>query len=267
MLEVDPLAKASLPPHSPEATDEDWAAKSDEADLLFSPGTPIEIKEQYSGRRAQIGDLLEAVKERGQHAVLFGERGVGKTSTSKIFRDLIPSTIKNVTVNRVRTYKTDTFSKLWHRIFENMRVSVKVDGRKKLVSVSDILERTIGPDVVLKELSKAYGHNDVPIIIIDEFQEMKDEQSLVAMSNLIKSLSDENVNVTILVVGVSDSVGDLIKQDKSVERCLTQVRMPRMMPDELESILDNRIPKLGMEITDEAVWRIVCLSRKTSSMP
>ena len=48
-------------------TDEDWAAKADEADQLFTPGTPIELVEQYSGRKPQISDLTDAVKEKGQY--------------------------------------------------------------------------------------------------------------------------------------------------------------------------------------------------------
>ena len=64
-----------------------------------------------------------------------------------------------------------------------------------------------------------------------------------------------------IIVGVSDNVSDLIENDKSIERCTTQVRMPRMGADEIEKILDSRIPKLGMEISDEAVWRIVCIAR------
>ena len=64
------MAKKPLPSllssQKPQLTSEDWAAKSDEADHMFSPGTPIELREQYSGRRMQIKELVDAVKERAQ---------------------------------------------------------------------------------------------------------------------------------------------------------------------------------------------------------
>jgi Cdc6-like AAA superfamily ATPase len=242
-------------------TPEDWVAKADEADFMFTPGAPIEERDLYSGRRAQINALMEAVKERGQHAVLFGERGVGKTSTSRIFRELMPSTLRNVNVVRVRAYESDSFSKLWHRILENIKITILDEGKRRVVTISYILDAHISPDDVFRELAKAFSPNDVTVIIIDEFQEIKDKKIVIQIANLIKTLSDESVNVTILIVGVSDNVSDLIALDKSVERCLTQVRMPRMTPGELEDILDQRIPRLGMSITEEAVWRITCLSR------
>jgi hypothetical protein len=81
------------------------------------------------------------------------------------------------------------------------------------------------------------------------------------MAHLIKTLSDDGTNGTIILVGVASDISDIISNMKSVQRCLRQVLMPRMMPDELNEILDNRVPKLGMTIDDDAQERIVNLSR------
>ena len=45
----------------------------------FSPSAPIDSR-VYSGRESQIADVINACMQRGQHAVIFGERGAGKTS-------------------------------------------------------------------------------------------------------------------------------------------------------------------------------------------
>jgi hypothetical protein len=52
----------------------------------------------------------------------------------------------------------------------------------------------------------------------------------------LKAPSDDGVNVTIVIVGVADDVNELIANHPSVQRCLAQVRMPRMMTNELEQI-------------------------------
>ena len=39
----------------------------------FSPSSPINSVDLFSGRQDQVGDILAAINQTGQHAVLFGE--------------------------------------------------------------------------------------------------------------------------------------------------------------------------------------------------
>ena len=61
----------------------------DEADFLdrtrrvaeaFRPAAPIDRRDLFAGRAQQIADLFSIVSQPGQHAIVYGERGVGKTS-------------------------------------------------------------------------------------------------------------------------------------------------------------------------------------------
>jgi hypothetical protein len=81
------------------------------------------------------------------------------------------------------------------------------------------------------------------------------------MANTIKALSDYSVNVTVALVGVADNVNELIGEHPSVQRCIEQVPMPRMNPTERQEILDKIIPRLGMKLNGDALWKIVHLSR------
>src|SRR5690349_16506865 len=45
----------------------------------FSPSAPIDVR-SFAGRASQMNDVINACVQRGQHVVLFGERGAGKTS-------------------------------------------------------------------------------------------------------------------------------------------------------------------------------------------
>ena len=65
-------------------TSEDWQSIRFEATQLFSPATPLSESDLFAGRFYQIEKMLEATSERGKHVVLFGERGVGKTSLAKL---------------------------------------------------------------------------------------------------------------------------------------------------------------------------------------
>jgi Cdc6-like AAA superfamily ATPase len=46
----------------------------------FRPAAPIDRRALFAGRTTQIADVYAVVDQSGQHAVVYGERGVGKTS-------------------------------------------------------------------------------------------------------------------------------------------------------------------------------------------
>jgi ATP-dependent Clp protease ATP-binding subunit ClpA len=64
---------------------ENWKVLFQEITDAFSPGAPIQERELFAGRANELQALMDAVMQRGRHAVLFGERGVGKTSMVNIF--------------------------------------------------------------------------------------------------------------------------------------------------------------------------------------
>lgn len=100
----------------------------------------------------------------------------------------------------------------------------------------------------------------IPVFVIDEFDRLEPDTRR-AFADTIKSLSDHSVPATILLVGVADSVDQLIAEHQSVQRALAQVRMPRMSQKELETLLDNGIKKLSMTIQSAAKRRIIKLSQ------
>ncbi len=80
-------------------------------------------------------------------------------------------------------------------------------------------------------------------------------------ANTIKDLSDYAVNVTVIIVGVADDIGELIEKHESIGRCIEQIPMPRMSNDEMKEVLQKRLPRLGMKIEADALWKIITLAR------
>jgi hypothetical protein len=74
-------------------------------------------------------------------------------------------------------------------------------------------------------------------------------------------LSDRVVDVTVFLIGVADSVGDLIREHRSIERALAQIHMPRMASAELAEIATRGIATARMEIAGGAVKKITTLSQ------
>lgn len=243
-------------------TSDDWNALLFEATQLFTPSTPIDENALFAGRGEQIRKMLDASMERGKHVILFGERGVGKTSLAKVFHSLFPSTLRNIFAIREQADPSDNFTSIWRKVFKDIHVRATRDGKSDLIPVSEFHGDEIAPDDVRRELEGLFKTSDIPILIIDEYDKLGDrEKTNELMANTIKSLSDYGVNATVMLVGVADNINDLMGQHASLGRCVEQIPMPRMNITERKEILDKIIPRLGMKLHPDALWKIVHLSR------
>jgi len=240
---------------------EDWDALRFEAGHQFTPSTPIAVAEFFSGRKKEIGQLFEAIAERGRHAIVYGERGVGKTSLSQVVPLMLPRGVRQVHHIRKAADPSDNFTSIWRKVFRDIRITTESDGRQNATNIADhYADRDITPDDVVREL-RSFSQNDVPIVVVDEFNEVTDEATSQLMANTIKGLSDDGVNATVVVVGMADNVTQLIAGHKSISRCCEEVLMPRMNQEELRDVIESRVARLGMDIEGNAKWKIINLSK------
>ena len=240
---------------------EDWESLWFEASQTFTPSTPLSENDLFAGRSEQIIKMLEATSERGKHVILFGERGVGKTSLANLVTTFFPKTRRHTFLMREQCDPTDDFSSIWKKVFKDIHIRVNEDGGLLTRSLAETTNIELTPDDVRRELDGLFSANQVPIIVIDEFDKVINPNVNALMANTIKYLSDYSVNVTVIIVGVADSIVDLIGEHPSVQRCLEQVLMPRMDKEERREVLSKIIPRLGMKIVPDALWKISDLSR------
>lgn len=230
----------------------------------FSPSAPIDQKALFSGRMAQLMDVLNTVNQKGQHAILFGERGVGKTSLARVLSGGLTVGTTTLLTASINCDGTMDFSSLWHKIcreivFRQTKVGAGFTTPVETTSktLADYLPATVTPDDVrhlLCQLGKT-------LIIIDELDRLVNPEVTALIADTIKTLSDHAVDTTLLLVGVADSVDALIKEHQSIERALVQVRMPRMSPPELKEIIDKGLLAAQMTILDEAKEKLCALSQ------
>ncbi len=242
-------------------TPDDWEALAYEASQVFSPSAPVDEAALFAGREPQIRRLIEAILEKGKHVVLYGERGVGKTSLVKVLNRLFPTITSRLLLMREQADPTDTFSSIWVKVFKDIQVTVRLDGEQRSIPLSEIQEGELKPDDIRRDLEKAFLPNQIPVIVIDEFDKASSTTIRKLMANTIKYLSDYAVNVTLVVVGVADDIADLLDEHESISRCLEQIPMPRMSNSEMKEIISKRLPRLGMKIEPNALWKIITLSR------
>ncbi len=96
------------------------------AGRVFRPGTPIDKLALFAGRTRQVQEILHAINQTGQHVVIFGERGVGKTSLTKVLVEILVSAGMDViSPDNVNCDRTDTFATVWHKVFRELDTLLK----------------------------------------------------------------------------------------------------------------------------------------------
>lgn len=241
-------------------TDEDWAAKRFEVSELFTPSAPITTAELFAGRRDQISKLVDVIGERGRHAIIYGEPGVGKTSLAQIIKMIVPVRTSKVRYIRKAAFSSDDFSSIWLDVFREMKFVIGDADNGQEYRVSDLYADGVKPTDVVRELSY-FNENDVPIVVIDEFNLVRDTDAPRLMAETIKALSDTGVKATVVIVGISDSVAGLVEGHQSITRCTEEILMPRMHKDEVRDVMEGRIRRLGMEIDGNAKWKAINLTK------
>ena len=194
-------------------------------------------------------DVINTVGQKGRHVILYGERGVGKTSLANVLAEVFEGfddlKLKSIGVN---CQTMDDFASVWSNIFRELEWNGNDDWKEQTPKEPE-------------QIRYALEHlGSEALIVIDELDRLEDDVALSLLADTIKTLSDHAVPVTLVLVGVADSVDDLLGDHFSVGRALTQVHLPRMSTSELEEIVDKGLSELHLEIKSGARRRIARLS-------
>ena len=232
---------------------------------VFSPAAPINRRDLFAGRLEQLQKVFDAINTRGQHAVIFGERGVGKTSLANIVKELVEQQkVASFTV-KVNCSQDDDFASVWKKALDEVVVAedrgeaelgFKPKKRLDQYAAGNLLPGDPSPNHVRKVLD----YIGSSVVILDEFDRIKGRQSSL-FADTIKTLSDCSVDATLVFVGVAHDIDELIKEHASVDRSVVQIHMHRMTAFELHEILNNAMKALGMHMDHDARSLIVLLSQ------
>lgn len=240
----------------------DSQAKSLALEQAFSPSSPISAKQFFSGRISEIDEVVDSINERGQHVIVYGERGVGKTSFSNIIgKELIGVFPVKVTCNR-----SDSFKGLWEKAFAKVRFERTRSGMG-FMPVEKVEEYQLDfflpdkPDISPLDVQLILEQVEFNLLFIfDEYDSVANTEVLDKMADTIKALSDNAPKITVMIVGIANNVSDLVGSHPSIERCMRQVLMPRMSDSELDLIIGRGLDFLDFTINQEVRIQIVRLA-------
>lgn len=247
----------------------------EQAAVAFQPRTPISNREFFAGRWEQLTQINDAVSHAGLHVIIYGERGVGKTSIANVIKPLVhmfdgdrserDQAAPDRLVIKVNANVDDSFSDIWIKAFGEVGLSASKESigfipEQKMIPGTLADRVSASSDLTIDDVRRVLTHLPESVFVFDEFDRMGSVH-VKKFTDLIKSLSDYAVPTTIVLVGVAETVDELIADHQSVERAMIQVPMPRMTADELAEILVKAEEILGIQFAENAKHRVVKMSQ------
>ncbi len=226
---------------------------------VFNPHQPIANQKLFSGRVSQLNQAVTALRTPGKHPIVFGARGVGKTSLANIVKIIAPldhyvavSTQCNSSSTFVSIIKALMAGIIHERKKEIAGFTSQVEGER--VALSSYLPDNFSQENVVN-LIRQLGAR--VLFIIDEFDRVKSVDR-TRMSDLIKAASDiGGDSLKLLIVGVGETLDDLVKDHPSIERNIAEVHMVLMSGDEIREIVQKGSAELNLEFDPDVVEKIV----------
>jgi hypothetical protein len=245
----------------------------EELAVVYTPGAPINDPRLFSGREQLLARLSQRLSEPGLNFILYGERGVGKTSLWQIL-------LNGRRVQRHSASESDDFVSIFLRVLERLGEQFTPEQRRRLTGLSSqlgsdkighigtseesetsetpIARRQLDLNFVLDKVAERAA--DLDAVVIDEFQSISAEAVQTQIIEVVKGFSDRRLVLPIFFVGVADSDDALISspeypQYKGRHFCAELV--PRMSDSEIRDILTVRRKRYNVGFEDEVVDELV----------
>ena len=214
----------------------------------FTPAAPVDNYSLFAGRLDQMHACLDAFSQKGLHIAVYGERGVGKTSLANVLPMIIMGAeLPHLGAVRVDCNTNDSYASIWRKVFRELAALSP--------SLSEVPGRVTDPEEIrflLRDLSRE------ALIVLDELDRVEDNEALSLLADTVKTLSDHGTEVTLMFVGVAESVEHLLGEHESIVRNVRQIPMQRMSRDELETLLEKGFGQVdGLTVAERATNRII----------
>lgn len=245
---------------------------------LYTPYQPIQEMELFFGREKEVSNIITQLNTPGQHSVLYGDRGVGKTSLANIAAEML----KDLVGGKLFVKRCDSGDN-FESIVESLLCEVgcdlrmlsqqchKAEGGKAGLDLKII---SAGVDTKTTSVQEFDGLRDKarsPSWVASQLKDLKalfllDEIDVIAkeekwkIAELVKQLSDVGSGLKFLIVGIAETASELTQGHESVQRCLKETPLRKLSDSEIESIVITGASKLGLEFSLSAIQKIITVS-------
>ena len=230
------------------------------ASEAYTPTQPRMTRSALTGRQHELMTIALSLTEDRAHVVLYSERGRGKTSLANVVVEALRRS--GMIVVRAQCESASTFDSVMRGLLCDLPATfLKVppaDGES--AGCASALPRTpVRPEDVVAALSKLRTRS--LICVIDEFDRVQDPASRTMLADTIKQASDRNLPLLFLIIGVSDSLEQLIGQHPSIQRNILPVPLPLLSDENIAALIETGATAAQLRFPPALVARITELAR------
>lgn len=247
---------------------------------IFTPHQPIHSVDLFFGREALVKKLIEQINTPGQHALLYGDRGVGKSSLANVTAELLLRHLTKGKLYAKRCDSQDTFETILADPLKDVGIDLRIvsefkshnQGGNAGVEIPIIAKGQITSSREHALTFRAPGDRLSPsfaadalkslagLLVIDEADAIRTAGDKRKVAEFIKLLSDAGSPFKVLVVGIAQTAEDLTDAHPSVQRCLKETKLDRMSDAELRLIIERGASKLKLRLKPDVVSAIIKMS-------
>lgn len=227
----------------------------------FTPSQPKRTQKCFAGRREILQRIISAIEEECINVAVFGARGIGKTSIAHVVAEAAKEVDYHVL--RFACSTETTYESLFRGILakipaENMDRALRAQ-RPDVTNFSQLLPADgFNPT----DVAEALGHlmQEHYLLIIDEFERIADLRLRGQLMETIKHLSDIGGRTTFLILGIADSLRELVGDNPLMQRHILGVHLPLMERAEVAALVDLGEAQSGMTFQPQIKNLIVSFS-------
>ena len=206
----------------------------------YTPSQPILSRSLFAGRTHVLATLIRSIEDERLHTIVYGERGIGKTSLMHVVAQAARDA--RYVVSYISCGAASDFDEVFRAVAADIPLlfhsgygpsapeaergdsiaSLLSDGPVSVRQASDHLAKVTGTRI---------------LIVLDEFDRVESADFRLGIAEFLKNLSDRSIRVQLLIAGVAANLTELLEHIPSIQRSIFALQIPRMTEAEVRQLI------------------------------